>query len=659
LIAAEDGMMQSRFVEQLQQDIHQIGCEAETVKADEPYRPYNITVLHGDELERIGVTTLLDALTLVPGVDVATDNMDNKKIVFRGSNPYAYGQSKLFIDGVEVNNKTFDSYSGFLSMPIEMIRRIEVTRGPGSMSDGVNAYAGSIRVYTRSDENGEGGSVWLRGGSDEYAGGGFVSRFSVGGFSFHVDGYYQQDDVTVSAGPDALATGLYGAANVGLSQTGEAPLWMKNALIGIRVDRGDLTLRGRYLYDRHGAAFGLNGALPEHDDENRYPFGYVEADYHPVFGSTTLHVQGGWKYSGFYDESRLLPSGFEGNVYYPDGFYAEEKGVLDTFYQTTWLVYDCSGNHRISGGYYLDYTRTRTITTKTTDRSDGVGTVDYSQTAPFIDPDANEHTWRLFFQDRYRYNEALTIQFGLNVERVSGISKTAFNPRVSAVYRYSVDDIIKAIYSRSTRTPSWQERFLINNTIRIGNPDLEMEEVNAYELTYIRRFAADAYAQATLFYLNNKKQINNINPEHIFLNGSKSDLYGVEISCKTPIGLSSTLYGSYSYLDGQYDGEPLANAAHHLLKGYWLYQFSERTDMALSGRYVGEKDRAPFDPREALDAYTTVDLAFGYHTRDYSIRVSIKNLFDSEVKYPSPSYGYPDDYPMPGRSGYVTFKMVF
>jgi len=91
-------------------------------------------------------------LLLAPGVDITTDNFNNRTMIFRGSNPSAYGQTKLFIDGTLVNEVVFDSYTQYLKMPIEMIKRIEVTRGPGSKTDGVNAYAGSISVITYSEE---------------------------------------------------------------------------------------------------------------------------------------------------------------------------------------------------------------------------------------------------------------------------------------------------------------------------------------------------------------------------------------------------------------------------------------------------------------------------------------------------------------------------
>jgi len=656
-LLAEHGS--GEILDSLKNDISQIGSLASRVKADEPYQPYNVTVLNGPELERIGITNLLGALKLVPGVDVATDNLDNRQIVFRGSNPFAYGQSKLFVDGVEVNNKTFDSYSGFLSMPIEMIRRIEVTRGPGSMSDGVNAYAGSIRVYTYATEKESRDFLWLRGGNHSYGEGGFVQNYSVGDLHLHVDGYYKRDDASVTAGPDALAGGLYGPANVHLAKTGDAPLWMKDWMAGIRMEKGAWTLQARFMQDRRGAAFGLNQALPEHDDSIRYPFNYAETEYHPAFGSVQWHIKAGWKSSGFESRTHLLPPGFEGNIIYPEGFYGVEKVVLDTFYHTAWLVTQPGERHRLSGGYYLDYTRTRDVVTETTDRSTGIGIVDYSRSAPFIDPDASEHTWRLFVQDRYRVNDALMIQAGLNLERVSGCG-TAVNPRLSAVYRTPDDNIFKAIYSRSTRAPSWQERFLTNNTARIGNPDLKMETVDAFELSYGHRFAADAYSQATLYYLNNKNQINHLNPEHIYRNASKSNLYGVELSYKTPLGLSDTFYGSYSYLYGHYDGHHLVNAAHHLIKGYLLHQIDDHFDLAVIAEYVGKKERAPSDPRPALKGYGTVDIAMGYHNFDrLSVRLTINNLFDADVRYPSPPSSYPNDYPMPGRSCFMTLKLGF
>jgi len=99
LIASEST---SHWMQEIVTEMKKVEAIAESIKMNEPYQPYIVTVFLGKDLERIGVSNLQEALELVPGVDIATDNMDNKRAVFRGSNPYAYGQSKLFIDGVEV-----------------------------------------------------------------------------------------------------------------------------------------------------------------------------------------------------------------------------------------------------------------------------------------------------------------------------------------------------------------------------------------------------------------------------------------------------------------------------------------------------------------------------------------------------------------------------
>ena len=85
-------------------DMKQFDKIATKTKQNEHYQPYIISVLHSKELEKLGISNLKEALTLVPGIDMATDNFNNQTPIFRGSNPFAYGQSKLLIDGVVVNN---------------------------------------------------------------------------------------------------------------------------------------------------------------------------------------------------------------------------------------------------------------------------------------------------------------------------------------------------------------------------------------------------------------------------------------------------------------------------------------------------------------------------------------------------------------------------
>ena len=212
LLRAEPALqdLQTKATMTITQELEHFTQAATATKANEPYQPYIITVLEGKRLESLGISTLGEALELIPGVDIATDLLDMKTPVFRGSNPFAFGQVKLLIDGMLANNTFFDSFANYLYMPIETIKRIEVVRGPGSRTDGINAYAGSIQIITYAEEIGQPvNRVFAKTGSHDLRVGGFSSSFSEGKLRVHTEGYYHKDNKRLFAGPDTAATGIY------------------------------------------------------------------------------------------------------------------------------------------------------------------------------------------------------------------------------------------------------------------------------------------------------------------------------------------------------------------------------------------------------------------------------------------------------------------
>ncbi|BBG65607.1 TonB-dependent receptor [Hydrogenimonas sp.] len=664
------------LLESIGEDAHEIGVIAEKTGISEPYQPYIISVFTGKELERLGVSNLKEALLLVPGVDIATDNMDNQRLVFRGSNPFAYGQSKLFIDGVEVNDLFFDSYGPWLSMPIEMIKRIEVTRGPGGISNGVNAYAGSIRVITYAEHLPSEKSpkkVVAKIGSYDYKMAGAVLRHSEGDFSVYADIYYQKDDKSLYVGKDSLSTGRYGAVNVPLSKDGDAPLWMRSYMLGLRMQYGALRLDLRSLYYERGSAFGINGMLPEPSDHAKFPISFAQISYDKSFENFALVVDGGVKLSSFKSASMLAPDGLvfpvtltstgfiDQPLVFSEGFYGIHEVEQRQLYQSSNITYSGVESHRLDVGYFVSSEKVLKEVTITTDRSDGIGLVDYSQTLPFTDPNAKRNTFRFFIQDRYRYSEKLTFQAGLNVEKSSDIS-TQFNPRVSAVYQLNGSNVYKLIYSRSTRTPSWQEVYTLNNNTRVGNHDLEPEVVNAWEAAYIHRFGTGEFVQLNLFYLKNSDQIDNLNEDYQYRNSGSSDIWGATVEYKAHIGNRGKIYFNYTWLNGKKsDDSPLDNAAHNLAKATYYMSLSENWNIGAVARYVGSKIRASYDYRtEKVPAYSTLDLTLGFTERGgFKTRLSVKNVFDAEIRYPSEPYTYDTDYPAEGRTVMLTLAKAF
>ncbi len=670
-------------------DMDRFNSVATITKQNEQYQPYIISVFQGKELEKLGISNLKEALTLVPGVDMTTDNFNNQTSIFRGSNSLAYGQTKLFIDDVLVNNLFFDAYSEYLVMPIELIKRIEVVRGPGSKTNGVNAYAGSINIITYAEDFKGFESkdkLIFKYGSYDYRMGGFIKKFKTEKLDAMVDFYYQQDNKSLYAGPDGYSQGsmsipgLYD--NTGLSQTGDAPVWLKDYSLGLNLKYEDFSLKGRILEHSQGSAYGINLSLPKDDDRLKLPSYYLELGYEKDFGNYNIDIKAGVKYDSFDSKAKLGPDGVNfmdypvfinsgatiiNPVTFPDGIYGEHLAKQRTLYQSSYLTYSGFEQHIITTGYRLIREETIDMVSKLSNWTTGdVALVDYTDTFPFFDENAKRNIQIFSLQDEFQYKNNLSFIYGFNYEQTS-YKDAGFEPRISMVYQQDSENIYKAIYSRAHRNPSWQEMFTANNAARTGSTDLEPEKVDAFELAYIKKFSMDKYLQTNLFYLQNKNQIYNSATDPMYRNVLDTDIYGLELEYTGYITASDKLYLNYSYVTGDSKVKTtgvetdLTNVAHHLVKGYYIYNLDD--DLSLSGilKYVSSKDRILEDTRKKVPGYTTLDATLNYknHKYDYDITFSIKNIFDTNVVYPSTANTYIEDYAQEGRTFLVSIRKEF
>ena len=644
---------------------------ATTTKQNEQYQPYIVSVFQGKELEKLGVLNLKEALELVPGVDMATDNFNNKTPIFRGSNPLAYGQTKLFIDEVLVNNVFFDSYSEYLYLPTEMIKRIEVVRGPGSKMDGVNAYAGSINVITYAEDFKGFEStdkLVFKYGSFDYKMGGFTKTYKAEDFKLFLDFYYQQDHKEISSGKDALSQGIFGANNIPLSQSGDIPLWIENYSLGINLEYKDFFLKAKLLDHKKGSAYGINLAIPQNDNRVKLPSYILEAGYNKKIDDYKIDIKAGIKYDKFDSMAKLAPDDLTlGSTVFEDGIYGEHLAEQRTYYQSSYIKYNGIDKHSFTIGYKYTKEETIDMTSKLSNRLTGeVGLVDYTDTLPFFDADAERNTLVVSFEDEFQLSNKIDFIYGFNYENNS-YNNIGFEPRVSMVYQLDTSNIFKTIYSRSHRNPSWQEMFTENNSARVGNTELEQETVDAFEFAYIKKFSNDTYLQTNLFYLLNKDQIYNTPLDPAYRNAVDTDIYGLELEYKGHISSVDKIYLNYSYVDGDSNikdedrTQGLANVANHMLKAYYIYNINDNLSLSSIAKHVGSKDRNYGDERDKVDSYTTLDAALRYNNikYNYTLTFSAKNIFDTDVAYPSPSNSYEDDYSQEGRTLFISFTKEF
>ncbi|MBE0514351.1 MAG: TonB-dependent receptor plug domain-containing protein [Sulfurimonas sp.] len=674
------------LMESISSEMEHFNEVATVTKQNENYQPYIISIFQGEELEKLGVSNLKEALFLVPGVDMATDNFNNQTPIFRGSNSSAYGQSKLFIDGVLVNNVFFDAYSEYLSFPIEMIKRIEVTRGPGSKTDGFNAYAGSINVitYAESFEGFESSDkLVFKYGSYDYKMGGFFKNYKADNLKVSVDFFYQEDNKKLPSGPDGLSQGVLsipGYDNRALSQSGDAPLWLNEYSLGLSLEYKDFFIKARVLEHKKGSAYGINYALPQESDRIKLPSYYLELGYNKEINDYKLNINAGIKYDTFDSYSKLAPDGLNfidmyqfdtygtvSPVLFANGAYGEHVAKQRTLYQSSYIEYNGIEKHRITLGYRLVKEETIDMISKLSSWSTGLPEpYDYTQTYPFFDANAKRNTLIFSLQDEFELSDNLSFIYGFNYEETS-YEDAGLEPRVSMVYQLDAENIFKAIYSRSHRNASWQEMFTMNNRSRVGSTDLKPEIVDAFEAAYIKKFSNDSYIQTNLFYLLNKDQIYNSSTSPEYENVMDTDLYGFELEYRGNITSLDQLYLNYSYVTGksyindEARSESLSNVAHHLAKGYYIYNIDRALSLSTVAKFVGSKSRVFGDTREKVKAYSTFDTAMQYKNKkhDFSLTFSVKNIFNSTVKFPSAVNTYPEDYEQERRNFLVTFKKEF
>lgn len=635
-----------KMLHSLQDDLLNIDKTADANKQNIDYKPYIVSVLQHDQLEKLGVINLGEALKLVPGVDISVGKMGVTYPVFRGSNPYSVGQSQLYIDGVAVSDTIFNAYFQYLDMPINIIERIEVVRGSGSLLAHEHAYGGSINVITRAADilnetavsrafvGGSGGNTRLAGGQ---------TLVKAGLWKIGVDAYYQESHRHSFEGPDSLG------------QSREAYFDNETYAVGLNARNERWNIGGRFTSQVTGPSYGQMFTLSQ--DPGDYldiKTNNLHAAYTvPIGADTLLKVSGDYldenrklKNKTIPDQTTYMGQYFPyGRYFYVD--YAERRLIaLVQVENDTW-----EGLHLIGG-------IKKSVTTVGHDEArmtkPGGMTLAYSD---LLFTDRRDIT-TLYGEATYQSAEATSIAAGFKYDDISDHGKM-FSPRISAVHLLDPNNILKAMATRSYRLPSWREEYFFGASSNYGY--VKTEKVDSYELSYIHKTDNDQSMHFNLFYLKNRDQVE---ISSIYINKA-TDIYdttikGAEFEIQRSVGESDDLTFNYSYADGTIDryAVPIPNSANHMATLTNMYHFNDKFTTGTILKYVGAKARDKADIRTKLDDYVTWDQSFCYkdYEKDYSVSLSVQNLLNESYYLPAAIGTYANDFVQPGRSVWIKFE---
>ncbi|MBW2465867.1 MAG: TonB-dependent receptor plug domain-containing protein, partial [Deltaproteobacteria bacterium] len=128
--------------------------------------PSVANVITAEDIEKMGAITLQEVLKTVPGFHISAYYITGSPIYsIRGVHTSLSTQVLLQVNGLPIKYTYGGRIPYLMHLPVSVISRIEVIRGPGSAVHGADAFAGIINVITKDSHEIAGTKSGLRYGS--------------------------------------------------------------------------------------------------------------------------------------------------------------------------------------------------------------------------------------------------------------------------------------------------------------------------------------------------------------------------------------------------------------------------------------------------------------------------------------------------------------
>ena len=108
----------------------------------------NMIIIDSTFLENSSAKNLSEILQQVIGLDIRRRGNDGiqSDLYIRGG---SFDQTLLLVNGIKVEDSQTGHHQMNLSVPIELIDKIEILKGSGSRIYGMNAFNGAVNIITK------------------------------------------------------------------------------------------------------------------------------------------------------------------------------------------------------------------------------------------------------------------------------------------------------------------------------------------------------------------------------------------------------------------------------------------------------------------------------------------------------------------------------
>ncbi|MCM8783999.1 MAG: TonB-dependent receptor [Candidatus Omnitrophica bacterium] len=628
--------------------------------------PALVTVITYSEIEKSQAKTIVDLLRPISGLVVRDYYGTGTKtsIDLRGFGEFAGSNTLVLLDGRRLNEIDLSGVD-LTQIPLEVIEKIEILRGAGSVLYGDNAVGGVVNIVTKKGEDKTSFKIDFQSGSYELEKhvlelGGSKEDFSyLMQFNRHsTDGYRKNSDYR---GEDFFGKIIYEFGN------------------------GFLSLSGNY----HFADFGLPGALRESQlkESLRRDTKFPDDDVGEEDGFLNLEAKN--KITDLLEVNANLSFRHRVVNNYLLSSQSIDHREIDTLSFRPLVIVETNllgKENKVIGGmdfYWVD---------SLIDAYSDWGTV-YYQGEKIRQTDIDKDSVGYYIQNEMNLRENLLFLLGYRLEK----AKYSFDsklqegpwlsdPWISKVevdedleldegafnlgFAYFPNDVSKIFinWGRSFRFPATDEYYSIWATPPVNTQLLPQISYN-YEGGFEYGLKESFKLGGSIFYMRLRNELYYDPLVYTNKNYDKTERRGIELFTEKKISNYLTLTGNYTFMEaifreGSYSGNQIPLVPRHKFSIIGNLRLFEDWQLRSMLNYCGERyfinDQAHNYP--PLDNYITLDLKLSYRIEQGNIYFTINNLFNkkySEYGAISTVYNERGFYPSPERNFVIGVSYKF
>ena len=556
-----------------------------------------ITIITSEEIEKSAAPTVVDLLQQVAGVDVRRRGTFGMQadLYIRGG---GFDQTLLLIDGIKVEDAQTGHHTLNMALPLKVIERIEIIKGPAARIYGQNAFTGAVNIITKKKAS-EFVSIGVMGGSFEQLNAGVTANTNFE-TSSHLVHYSRNTSEGYRFNTD------YDNQNYFLKST-------------FNTHKNPIEMIASFSERK----FGANGFYASPTAVNQY-----EETQTSLIGLTTRYQKNNWKFSP--------------RVYWRRNqdeyvFVRQDPSIYRNLHQTNKVgaEFNASFDSKIGiTGFGVDLTKVYLA-------SNNLGNRDRFMTTFFL-----EHRFEFF-------NNSFDITPGVAATYYSDFDFQMF-PGIDLGYKLSNNLKLYANAGYTYRIPTYTDLFYSDPTT-LGNENLNAEEAISEEVG-VKFNAKNVSLSAAFFNRDSDNLIDYVkeNEEDLWMatNIRSLNTKGFEANADyhfTVNGFKQFLNVGYTFIDDEVKELDVnfsrysINSLKHQVTGSFKSQFLKNLSQTVVYKYA---------ERTAGESYTVIDASVALQLKKFELSAIANNIFNEE-------YSETNLVPMPKGNVLFGLKYLF